>query len=85
MKDRDKKFVNMLMSKTPQERLIMGCNMFDTAKMFAVSSIKNKNPKISPDDLKKEIFLRFYKKDFNKNDREKIINEISRDRDIFSF
>jgi hypothetical protein len=38
----------------------MGCSMYDTAKEIVKASIINQNPQILNENLKKEIFLRFY-------------------------
>ena len=46
--------------KSPQERLIIGCQMYDTAKTIVRSSIVNEQPGISPDALRRAIFERFY-------------------------
>ena len=39
--------------------------MFDTAKEIVRSSILNKNPQASLEEIRKGIFLRFYGQDFN--------------------
>ena len=53
-------FQELLASKSNEERLIMGCSMYDAAKEIVTASILNQNPHISKEMLKKEIFLRFY-------------------------
>ena len=67
---------NMLMAKTPEERLRMGCSMFDMAKEIVRSSIINQNPKISQRELKREIFLRFYGREFSKKRLAKMLNAL---------
>jgi len=64
---------SMMMKKSPEERLMMGCSMFDTAKEIMISSIQCQHPKLTPQQLKAEIFLRLYKNDFNDSDRKKIL------------
>jgi hypothetical protein len=61
----EKLFQKLLMQKSNEERLIMGCSMFGTAKEIVKSSIINDNPNISREHLKKEVFLRFYGKEVN--------------------
>ncbi|MBI1883340.1 MAG: hypothetical protein HYS08_03940 [Chlamydiae bacterium] len=60
-----RKFREMLMQKTSEERLLMGGSMFGMSKQCVTSSILRKNLKISFSDLKKEIFLRFYGREFD--------------------
>lgn len=69
-------FIKMMMKKTNEERLIMGCSMFDAVKTIVVNSIKNKQPDINKNDLRVEIFLRFYGLDFNETEKQKIIRHI---------
>ena len=59
-------------SKSGEERLIMGCSMFDFSKEIVKSSIKNKNSDINDKDLKIELFNRFYGADFSPRNRQKI-------------
>jgi hypothetical protein len=73
----EKKMMEMMMSRTASERFEMGCSMFDFAKEIVVSSIKQKNPGISRQELRKEIFLRFYGDDFSPEQREKIIDHLN--------
>ncbi len=68
------RFQQMMMSRAPAERLRMGCSMFDAAKQIVRSSIMNENPKSSPLETKKAMFLRFYGMDFNKEQKTKILN-----------
>ena len=70
------KMREMMMKKTPAERLHMGCSMFDMAKRLVVSSILQKDPHTSPKSLKKEIFLRFYGNDFDEATKKKILGSI---------
>lgn len=80
MKDTSIKTENLLhelyKSKSGEERLTMGCSMFDFSKEIVISSIKNKNPDISNKDLKIEIFNRFYQNDFDPSTLKKIENHL---------
>jgi hypothetical protein len=64
------------MAKSPEERLIMGCSMFDAAKEIARSSIMEENPKISPREIKEKIFLRFYGREFDEDRKKKILDAL---------
>ena len=67
------KMIEMIRRKKPEERLAMGCSMFDFSKELVISSILKETPDISQGDLRKEIFLRFYGNDFEIEDQNKII------------
>ena len=71
-----KQFQRLIMLKTPEERLRMGCSMFDTAKAMARSSILAQFPDISSGDMKKKIFLKFYGEEFSEVQRQKILNAL---------
>ena len=67
------RFRNLMMSKTGQERLLMGCSMYDAAKEIVRSSIHNNHPGITEEGMRKEIFLRFYGREFSRVEREKMM------------
>jgi len=67
------RFRELMMSKTGQERLLMGCSMYDTAKEIVCSSIYNNNPGITKADMRREVFLRFYGQEFSRAEREKLL------------
>ena len=67
----------MIMERSPQDRLRMGCSMFDTAKEIVRSSILEADPHISAPELKKKIFLRFYGQDFEAEQKIKIIEALT--------
>ena len=68
------RFRNLMMSKTGEQRLLMGCSMYDTARQIVRSAIYNNRPGITDEEMKKEIFLRFYGSDFSRADREKFLS-----------
>ena len=71
------RFRDLMMSKTGQERLLMGCSMYDTAKRIVLNSICNRQPKITDAELKREIFLRFYGQEFSESDRKKYLSVLT--------
>jgi hypothetical protein len=71
------RFRKLMMSKTGQERLLMGCSMYDTAKEIVRSSIYSNHPGITEADMRKEIFLRFYGKEFSRAEKEKLISVLA--------
>ena len=62
----------LLMQKSGEERLRMACSMFDAARAIVKSSIREKFPDISAEEIKEKIFLRFYGHEFNEEQRVKI-------------
>lgn len=71
------RFERMMADRVPMERLRMGSSMFDTAKTIVRDSIVAQHPGISSQELKKEIFLRFYGQEFNKVQIKKISKALS--------
>ena len=69
-------FRDLMMSKSGQERVLMGCSMYDTAKKIVSSAILNSQPEITDVEMKKEIFLRFYGKEFRPVDLKKFISAL---------
>lgn len=67
-------FRRLMMAKSNEQRLIMGCSMYDTARQIARSAIYSQHPQITPQEMKKEIFLRFYGHEFSQTDKEKILS-----------
>lgn len=67
---------DLMMSKTGQQRLRMGCSMYDAAKQIVCSAIYNSCPGITDAEMKREIFLRFYGHEFSRADREKLISAL---------
>ena len=64
-------FLEIMMKGSGQERLKMGFPMFDMARRQVIESIKEGNPNAGMNDIKKEIFLRFYAQEFSPEDRER--------------
>lgn len=73
----EKKFQGLLMRRSAEERLAMGCSMFDASKQIVISSLKESLREIPLGDLKKEIFLRFYGHEFDDNQKKKILKALS--------
>lgn len=70
------RFNAMLMQRSGEERLRMGCSMADAAKAVVRSSILNGNSGITPEKLRWKIFLRFYGAEFNDSQKENISKAI---------
>ena len=66
-------FVAMLMERSGEERLKMGCSMHATARALVRASVLEKDPLASPAALRQALFLRFYGHEFDSETREKIL------------
>jgi hypothetical protein len=71
MKDTDEKmeriYNEMMMKKTPEERVKMCFSMLNAARRIVMSTIKDK------ENWRKEMFLRFYGDEFSPIQKEKIL------------
>jgi len=66
-------FVAMLMERSGEERLKMGCSMHATARALVRASVLEKDPLASSAALRQALFLRFYGHEFDSETREKIL------------
>lgn len=71
-----RKFYEMMKKKSNEERLLLGCSMYDTAKEIVRSFIQAQHPKINSARIKKEFFLRFYGTEFNEVQKKKITSAL---------
>ena len=68
------RFRKLIMSKSGEQRLLMGCSMFDAAKKIVQSAMASQQPEITAQEMRKGTFLRFYGQEFSQTDREKILS-----------
>jgi len=74
----EKRFRRLLMRRSGQERLKMGCSMHSTSKALMRAAILHANPKASPATLRRQLFLRFYGQDFEPKARKRILAALSK-------
>ena len=72
------KVLEMFKTKTPSERLRMSWSMYETSKYLITRAILEKNPNISKAELRREIFLKFYRDDFDATERQKILDYLEK-------
>ncbi len=66
-----KKIQDELFAKlSGEERLLMGLEMFETARKIVLSSFPEN---LSENEIRKRLFLRFYGNDFSEDEKEKIL------------
>ena len=80
MNDTSKKikqlYNEMLLSKSPLERLRMASRMYDSVKKLATSGLLKERQDIDPSRLRGELFLRIYGNDFSVTERKRIVEQI---------
>ncbi|MBS1259077.1 MAG: hypothetical protein MAG551_02143 [Candidatus Scalindua arabica] len=69
------RYKEMLMSRTPIERLRMVSRMYDTSRKLVIAGIQNRKQHLNTSQLRGQLFLRMYGNDFPAADIRKIINK----------
>ena len=74
--DMEERYRALLMQRTGEERLKMGCAMRDTARAFVKASLREKDPEATVAAIRQGLFLRFYGHEFDALTRAKILTAI---------
>ena len=69
----ERKYQEMLLQRSGEERLRMGCSMHGTAQALVRASVLEKDSLASPATLRQALFLRFYGHELDAKTREKIL------------
>ena len=69
----------MLLGRSPEERLKMGCSMGATARILVRASVLAQDPHASPAAVRRALFLRFYGHEFQAVERERILARLGQD------
>lgn len=72
----ERRYRDLLLQRSGEERLEMGCSMHATAKALVRASILETDPRVSPGGLRRALFLRFYGGDFDADTRETILRAL---------
>ena len=72
----DERYRGMLMQRSGEERLIMGCAMRETARALVEASLREQDPHATIETIRKGLFLRFYGHEFDADSRAKILAAI---------
>ncbi len=70
------RYNEMLLAKSPLERLRMASRMYDTVKKLAIAGILKESPHLDTSQSRGELFLRLYGNDFSSTDKKRIIMKI---------
>lgn len=71
----ENKLNQIYLSKSGEEKLLIALKMFETARDIVLSSLP-KN--LSDNELRKELFLRFYGNEFDELTKEKILERLKK-------
>jgi hypothetical protein len=74
----ERKYRDMLLKRSGEERLKMGCSMHATAQALVRASALEADPSASPSSLRKVLFLRFYGQDFDSATRKRILRALAK-------
>lgn len=69
----EERFREMLLARSGEERLIMACGMYETARRLVLASLLAEDPGASPAALRRGLFLRFYGTDFSPEEASRIL------------
>lgn len=69
----EERFRAMLLARSGEERLKMGCSMHTFAQQIVRASVLAQTPQSTAADLRRAMFLRFYGRDFDAQARERIL------------
>ena len=69
----EERYRAMLLKRTGEERLIMGCAMRDTARAMVEASLREQDPNATVETIRKGVFLRFYGHEFDQETRARVL------------
>jgi hypothetical protein len=72
----EKLYVEMLMSLSPGERLLITCRMYDTAKTLMIAGIRAQMPDANEAQVRAQFFMRMHGTDFAPEELAKIMREL---------
>jgi hypothetical protein len=75
----EQKYREMLLARSGEERLKIGCSMHATARSLVRASVLARDPLASTPELRRALFLRFYGWEFGADDRERILAWLGRE------
>lgn len=67
-----KRWRELMLSKSGAERLAMGCDMFDDAKRIVLAGLRAQNPGKTDAEIKPLLFLRLYGQGFSLKKKDQI-------------
>ena len=74
--DVESRYRATIMERSGEERLMMGCSMFDTTKAIMQAGILERNPHASPAEVCRGLFMQLYGHEFDAESRVNILAAI---------
>ena len=74
--DLESRYRVMIMERSGEERLKMGCSMFDAAKALMQAGILDQNPQASSAEIRRALFTQLYGHEFDPESCAKILAAI---------
>lgn len=75
----EQRFRTMLLARSGEERLKMGCSMHQFAKMMVRASVLARQPQATSADLRRALLLRFYGQDFSPDRLRAVLSALEAD------
>lgn len=72
----EQRYKEMLLSRSPAERLRMASRMYDTGRKLVIAGIQKESQQLSDSQLRRQFFLRLYGNSFPSADIERIMSKI---------
>ena len=72
----EQRYKEMLLARTPSEKMRMVSRMYDSARKLVISGVQNGNQQLTASQLRGQLFLRMYAGDFTVAERERIVHKI---------
>ncbi len=73
----ERRFRELLLRRSGEERLRMGCSMYGTARALIRASVLEKDPGISPQGMRRALFLKLYGHEFDAHTIERILRALA--------
>ncbi|MEW6247053.1 MAG: hypothetical protein AB1555_10120 [Nitrospirota bacterium] len=72
----ERRFREMLLARSGEERLKMGCSMHQFAQLLVRASVLARHPQATPAELRRELFLRFYGQELSPDRRRAVLSAL---------
>ena len=72
----EQRYKEMILHRSPLERLKMASRMYDSGKKLVISGILKGVPHLDTSRVRAQLFLRMYGDDFTATEKERIIKKI---------
>ena len=74
----DRRYREMLLARSGEERFLMGCSMYATARQLVEAGLRGLDPTVTESDLRVGVFRRFYGRDLSAEKMDRVIRGMLR-------